>query len=120
MKTKYKPKGYWTKEHCHAEAKGYDTRKEFRAANSSAYSIAHKKGWLDDICGHMVRLQKPHRYWAKERCHEEALKYQFRVDFKKGCAPAYQAAQKHGWIDDICGHMTAINLPAFTKGLCKS
>jgi hypothetical protein len=64
--------------------------------------------------------RKPAGYWTKERCHEEALKYQFKVDFKKGCAPAYQAAQKHGWIDDICGHMTAINLPAFTKGLCKS
>lgn len=55
-----KPKGYWTKENCAKEAAKYESRSAFGKACSSAYSIAHRNGWLDDICSHMQPLG--HRY----------------------------------------------------------
>lgn len=44
-------------------------------------------------------------YWTFERCREEALKYNRRVDFNNGSKGAYQKACKEGWIDEICSHM---------------
>lgn len=49
------PDGYWTFGRCRAEAAKYLNRRDFRAA-SSAYAKASNKGWLEEICGHMVRL----------------------------------------------------------------
>lgn len=30
-------------------------------------------------------MRKPNNYWTKERCQEEALKYETRKDFNKNC-----------------------------------
>jgi predicted GIY-YIG superfamily endonuclease len=40
--------------------------------------------------------------WTKETCHEEALKYNSRKDFKINSNGAYESARKHGWLDEIC------------------
>ena len=48
-----RPKEFYSKGYCHVIALGYKTRGEFRQGNDYAYQIAFKKGWLDDICGHM-------------------------------------------------------------------
>jgi len=48
------PRGYWTKERCDEKASHYSTKKEFRKMDNRAYSSAYKKGWIDDICLHMV------------------------------------------------------------------
>lgn len=56
MVIKQKPNGYWTKENCRQEALKYKTKKEFKEKNSSAYSIAGRNGWIDEICNHMTRL----------------------------------------------------------------
>lgn len=45
-----KPRGYWcNKENTFAESKKYQTRGEFRKCNSSAYGVACKNGWLDEM-----------------------------------------------------------------------
>jgi hypothetical protein len=48
-----KSPGYWTKEKCHEEALKYSSKTELRQNTSTAYSIAFKNGWLDEICSHM-------------------------------------------------------------------
>lgn len=53
MKLGKKAAGYWTIETCREEALKYDTRGRF-AVGSSAYNIAKKNKWLDDVCKHMV------------------------------------------------------------------
>ena len=65
-----KPQGYcyWTKERCWEEAKKYDRRVDFHKKASSAYSSAHRNKLLDEICYHMISLNKPDGYWTKERC----------------------------------------------------
>ena len=46
-------RGYWTKERCDEDALKYNSRSEWNKNNSSAYSAAHKNGWLDECCKHM-------------------------------------------------------------------
>ena len=49
--------------------------------------------------------KKPKNYWTKERCREEALKYERWNDFRKNCSNAYNSARAQGWLDDIYQHM---------------
>ena len=99
--------GHWTKERCLEEALKYDTRSEFRKESNSVYSISVKNGWLDFVCEKLPG-SKPKKYWTKERCLEEALKYNTRVDFEKGSISACVTARKKLWIDEICKHMKPI------------
>jgi len=46
--------------------------------------------------------------WMIDECKEEALKYNYKKDFKKLSYGAYQAAVRNKWIDDICSHMLPI------------
>ena len=84
---------------------GYSTRDEFCEKDSSAYSTACKRGIIDKICSHMERQIMPVGYWTKERCRQKAKDYNSKTDFRKGCPSAHGAAQKNGWLDDICSHM---------------
>lgn len=43
--------------------------------------------------------------WTKEKCMEESLKYETRIDFKKSSPKAYDAAFRHKYLQDICEHM---------------
>jgi predicted GIY-YIG superfamily endonuclease len=108
IEAKQKPKGYWTKEKCVEEALKYQTRSEFNKGCDSAYSKARKNGWLDEVCGHMVKVIKASGYWNQERCAEDALKYETRLGFQKQSESAYSSARKNGWLDAICAHMVEI------------
>jgi len=103
-----KPKGYWTKENCLQESLKYKTRVEFWKGSSGAYISSRKNGWLDEVCGHMVELNKPYGHWnIKENCLQESLKYKTRTEFKRS-GSAYDASRKNGWLDEICGHMEVV------------
>ena len=39
----------WNKETCYEEAKKYSTRSEFYKGCSSAYNVACKNGWMDEL-----------------------------------------------------------------------
>lgn len=47
--------------------------------------------------------------WTKEKCQEEALKYDGRKLFQKGYRNAYAAAQRNGWLDNVCSHMKPLH-----------
>lgn len=64
----------------------------------SAYKVALKNGWLDDYTW-FISKQKPSGYWNYETCYQEALKYNSRWEFAKGCNSGYQVACKNGWLD---------------------
>ena len=44
----------WTKEKCLEEALKYKTKKEFQMGSKNAYYGAHRHGWIDEICTHMI------------------------------------------------------------------
>ena len=50
-------------------------------------------------------LKKRPLKWTKEKCAEEALKYETRNEFLKGKGTAYISARENNWLDDICVHM---------------
>jgi len=101
-----KPKYYWTKEKCHEEALKYNTRNDFCKNSVNVYNICVRNKWLDYVCSHMnEQSKKPIGYWTKEKCHEEALKYENKKDFRKNSINHYSACIRNKWIDDVCSHM---------------
>lgn len=45
--------------------------------------------------------KKPRGYWTYERCYEEALKYDRKVDFREGSGGAYNVALRNKWLNDF-------------------
>jgi hypothetical protein len=50
-------------------------------------------------------IQKPNRYWTKEKYQEAALKCKSRKEIEKIFNGAYNSALKHNWLDEICSHI---------------
>jgi hypothetical protein len=65
-------------------------------------------------------MRKPSGYWTKERCLEEALKYNSRVEIRKGCLGAYKSIKRNGWSEELFSHMEYIQKPKgyWTKERC--
>lgn len=103
-----KPKGYWTKEKCKEEALKYNNTKELKQNNPSVYDIITTNNWYDELCDHMINKRKRNNYWTKEKCKEEALKYNSRSDFQKNSTRAYIKSRQNGWLNDFCSHMNYI------------
>jgi len=95
-----KPFGYWTIEMLKEESNKYTTRSEFQKNNSQAYNFAIRKGWIDEVCSHMLKKENvPFGFWnVKENCYKESVKYNKMSDFQKGCSGAYKAALKNNWM----------------------
>jgi hypothetical protein len=53
----------------------------------------------------MNKPKTKYQHWTKELCRNEAIKYTYKVDFKKNSVSAYSTACKNNWIQDICSHM---------------
>ena len=68
---KYHQGAVWTLSECKQDALKYNTRKDWREDNFSAYNKACYNGWLSQCCGHMKvgneRQKKP------ELTYEEVL-----------------------------------------------
>lgn len=96
---------YWTYERCKEIALKYSTRNDFAINHRGAYQAAFQNGWLNDIFSHIIENKKPCGYWTYERCKEEALKYNTKIEFKKNSSSAYSRAQKLDWLENICKHM---------------
>lgn len=107
-----KSKNYWTKERVFEEARNYKTRNEFQKECGSAYAVARKNGWLDEMTW-FNEGKKPKGYWTKERVFEEARNYQTRTEFSKGCGSAYNVARKNKWLDEMTWFIEG-KLKAFT------
>ncbi len=87
------------------EALKYKTRKTFRASNVDMYRSAERRGYLNEICGHMQRLRKINGHWTYAKLHSEALKYVTRKEFELGSCGAYHTAYKRDLLDNVCSHM---------------
>jgi uncharacterized damage-inducible protein DinB len=97
----------WTNEMLFAEAKKYQTRKEFERGLHGAYQACRKRGILDQVCSHMVDVLT---YWTDEMLFAEARKYQTRKEFERGSGSAYNACRKRGILDQACSHMVYVQI----------
>ena len=91
--------GKWNEKTCYQEAKKYKSRTEFQKGCSWAYQVARQNDWLDNYTW-FTEKYKPHRYWNKQTCYQEAKKYKSRNEFQKGCSSAYQVARQNDWLDN--------------------
>ena len=57
-----------------------------------------KYGWLEDYI--WFDEKQKHKFWNKETCFEEAMKYKSRSEFGKKAVRAYGLALANGWLDD--------------------
>jgi len=90
-----------TYEHCLQIAKLYNYQKDFRIGHRGVYQTAWKKGWLDDICSHMIYLKEE---WTFEKVKESALKYKNTRDWISGDHKAEATARFQGWVSLVTGH----------------
>lgn len=112
------PKRILTNEVLYQIASKYMKRSEFQKKDSSAYSVACRRGILDDICKHM---ESPYRYLSKKELAHIAKKYKNRLSFQRGDAGAFQTAYRRGILNEICKHMTyqaKHSLKDYTKEIC--
>jgi hypothetical protein len=96
-----KPNGYWTKEKCQEEALKYNNKSDFRNNSSKCYNTIKRNGWIDDICSHMILSKLPRGYWTKEKCQEEALKYNNKSDFRINSPKCYNIVSKRKWLNEL-------------------
>jgi superfamily II DNA or RNA helicase len=106
---------YWTKEKCHQVALLCKKRSEFRRKYVGAYDSSRRNGWLDEICSHMMEIQKHSGYWTKEKCHQVALLCKTKTEFQTKYGGAYASSFRNGWLNEICSHMIEDHL---TKEKC--
>lgn len=94
-----KPNGYWTETKILEEAKKYKTLKEFRERANGAYSAASKLKIMNKLYSLTIFENIPNS-WTKEKCFEEAKKYNTRIEFHNNCAGAWKASKRNGWLDE--------------------
>jgi hypothetical protein len=59
---------------------------------------------MKDLIRNILQEQ---RKWSKEIVQNIANNYQTKTDFFKNNQPAYGAAKKYGWFDEVTSHMTS-------------
>jgi hypothetical protein len=89
-----------------AEAIKYKTKTEFRNESSKAYSIAKKRGIVDQVCSHMETI---YVRWTDVSLEKEARKFSTRSEFKQESESAYQTAFGRGILNKICSHMEELH-----------
>lgn len=101
IKMKRVKNGYWTKERVINEGKNYQTKIDFKKGSSTAYSIATKNKWINEMTWFVTDV-KPHGYWQeKQHVIEESHKYTSRSEFRWGSSGAYRSAINNGWLDEM-------------------
>jgi len=91
------PKLYWTKEKCMQDALRYKTKISWKTNSKISYNISKQNNWFEECTKHITAIRKPHGYWTKERCFEEAKKYKTSAEFNKKSGGALASTQRNGW-----------------------
>ena len=95
-------RGKWTFEKAYKIAQAFQTVNEMCEEYDYLYRISKARGWLEKFTwfrGEEIRVEKTTK-WTEEVCHDEAMKYTSRKDFRKMCKGAYDKAQEMGWLDN--------------------
>ena len=101
----------------------YKSLSEFKKAHPSEYQYLTYKGLLEQLCidmGWAFANKLPFGYWTKERCLEEALKYDSRSEWQKKSSSSYNASKQNGWFDECVAHMVVffISVDSWLKETC--
>ena len=97
----------WTDKLLKNSASKYKSVKEWRTKEESAYATASARGLLKELTKEMVKIGE-NGFWTKEKVKNSALKYKTKVEWITNENPAYNAAIKNNWINELTKHMTPI------------
>jgi hypothetical protein len=89
----------WTLDACRLDALRFSSRVEWMRGSSSGYSTAHRRGWLDECCAHMVGRVPFAETWSLEKCQADAARFDSRRAWRIGSPAAYGLAYRSGWLD---------------------
>jgi len=84
----------------------YNSKFEWEKANNPIVHAAKRFGIYEEATAHMSKRND----LTFEYCKAEAKKYNERLEFFEGNGSAYTKAQQNGFLDDICKHMTPVNV----------
>lgn len=109
----------WDYETVLAEAKKYNTRKEFSIKARGAYKVALANGWMqqydwfedthETLSKALSNSWKSRRKWTYDACKQLAEESSGRLDFRRRCASAYHASYRHNWLDDFFPKKTGLS-----------
>lgn len=91
----------WTKPKVFEEARKYQSRSEFATKCAGAYTVATKRGWIEQMYWMKEKWSHPTPKWTKDALFEESKKYSTRREFEEKASGAYSKAQQLGWLDDM-------------------
>jgi hypothetical protein len=117
-----KSRNYWNKKNSFEIALKFNNKRDFKKAHIAAYELLRKNGWLDVACLHMKDISHLIK-WTFEKCKEEALKYNKKIEFKNKNSWGYAIAKQNGWLDEITSHMIKykhVTPIQWTKEKCQS
>ncbi|MFA6089898.1 MAG: GIY-YIG nuclease family protein [Candidatus Woesearchaeota archaeon] len=108
-------------ENCRVEAMKYKCKKDFNKKSHMAYVYSNQNGWIDEICSHMIDSRKVYPKINFNTCKEEALKYNYKEEFRKNSRTAFYYAYYNGWLTEITSHMPShkVNKSIWTKDKCE-
>lgn len=100
-------KGYWTLDKCILDAKKYKTKSEWRYSQvPNGFTVAKRRGWLEQCCAHMTLVKRPNGYWGvHENCLKDAAQYSTLGSWEKHSAAAVSTARKNKWLESCVVHM---------------
>lgn len=105
----------YTLEKCIALAKRYKTLKVWHEHNPSSIAAARKYGYFEQCVKHAPPSRKPHGYWTKRICVEEAAKYSNTSEWKRKNLASYMNASKRGFLAACTKHFKRVSTQIWTK-----
>ena len=91
----------WTKDAVFEESRKYSTTNDFNLKSPSAYAVARKNGWLNEMTW-LKRKYIIRGFWQlKENVFNESHKYSTIKAFRESCSTAYYSAKNKGWLKEM-------------------
>lgn len=107
VKNPKKP-GEWTFDKCLESASKYAKKTDWYKNENRAYHAANRNGWIYKCCMHMPNTKKENNYWTKEKCIEEAFKYNTVKEWSKKSGSSYSIAKVKNWYAECSKHMNRL------------
>lgn len=95
-----KPNRYWNYDTCMEAAKKCKTKVEFFKKFSQGYQVSLANNWINEYKW-LEQKHKPSNFWTKEKCLQEAKKYETKSAFRKQSESAYNKCCSKKWLDEI-------------------
>lgn len=65
----------------------------------------YSKSSLGEVRKALGKQTHGNKYWTKERCRNEALKYKTKIEWSNKSSSSYSTAKRMGWIEEMTQHM---------------